>query len=254
MPAKYALFLALLVFLPVSVGISCRGKESDGGKEASRNLQEGPAEQETSAGAPDTLDTSGRPERALSFGNPDGENVPQNKQDSAGTAADSGAGGEEPKDLSRRRPFFEYLGMETHYPVDLVIGRLQEPPETGSEEKKVLDLLERWLASISGEVVRGGSDDMYTGESSRILQNRLEGSEYRIEKVRFGKIRFETGTARLDIRLFSDMGRTQGELILRLEEKGWRIQAVDLDFSSLEQAYVPPDYEKNPPVYGTMQM
>ncbi|MGC9312722.1 MAG: hypothetical protein ACP5IA_08500, partial [Sediminispirochaetaceae bacterium] len=71
---------------------------------------------------------------------------------------------------------------------------------------------------------------------------------------RYGRIRFEDGTARMDIRLFSKNGRASGELVFTFQQGEWRILAENIVLGELEEEYQFPDYSAESELYGTFQM
>jgi hypothetical protein len=265
------LFIFFLLFLPGV--ISCRGRDagSEPGGSSSRERAGG---EKSVPSIPET--TSKRPGRTLSFGaaavresgeraeraesgtaTPEQNPSPSSEASGRGIPAESAddrAGVRDLRDLSRTRPFFEYAGTDIRYPADLVIGRLETNSAGKTETGKILALMESWIRGGLEKKNAKRTESYYTEASDRILRLRFSDFNFKIEEVRYGKIRFEDGTARLDIRIFSGKGRSSGTVVLRLEGREWKIQAVDVDFSTLGREYKAPDYVKNPTVYGTMQM
>lgn len=58
------------------------------------------------------------------------------------------------------------------------------------------------------------------------------------EYFRVGSIMINEGSARANIRLFKDDGRTEGEVFLEIVEDEWLIKDIQADFSELNQDYV----------------
>ncbi len=197
-----------------------------------------------------TADNFEKPQRTLSFGedNPGDENSP---------AVQTTNEKNKPGSVNRTLPFYERAGMEMHVPQDRIIGALMRMPAEDADSSRIQLLVENWLSFLKETETQSKLEDIYAGELQNFASQRtgfFPDIKNPVEAVRYGRIRFDDGIARMDIRLFSQTGRASGELVFTFQQGQWRILAENIDLGELEEEYQFPDYSARSELYGTFQM
>jgi len=191
-----------------------------------------------------------KPQRTLSFGG-EGQNPETNTQ------AENISRKQNIGDMDRTRRFFDHAGTETHYPQDRVIGALSIVDLLDRESKNIYTLAEKWALALKDQRLTDTLEEMYAAEARSMAALKDETRnplQHAVRMTRFGRIRFENGSARMDVRLFSDIGRTSGEMVFILNNDEWRILSDSFVLDELDIEYQFPDYSERPEIYGTFQM
>lgn len=196
--------------------------------------------------------------RTLTFGSdqPDDGAVKSDEGNGENTA-DTGEERVTPQLIDRNRSFIEHVGNEVHLPVDRVIGSLLSLPPDDEDGRQIYMVCERWLDCLKESLSHSSLEELYAAESRELIlmKHALVGElQHDIKSARYGRIRFENGEARMDIRLFSDIGRVSGELLFISRDGRWLILSEDIDLSGLDNDYQFPDYSAEPELYGTFEM
>jgi len=197
-----------------------------------------------------SVETGTEPERTLNFG----ESRQSSSEHSAPirqTKEEDGPG------MKRTEPFLYYIGTKSHIPRDLVIGSLLQTGIMDDETRKIKLLIENWLFSLKKSDTRDNLEQFYssrTWELTGAIRETTMSFSSPIVQARLGSIQFENGTARMDIRLFSDIGRAEGEIVFVLQNNSWKILSENIDYQKLDMEYRYPDYSGQSEVFGTFQM
>lgn len=196
------------------------------------------------------IENAEKPQRTLTFGD-----------DSPGSGENPGEQATEviknPEPVNRTLPFSERVGTERHVPQDRIIGTLQVLPAEDRDSRQIHRLVGKWLSFLQEGETLTDLEDIYAGEVRDFASRReafFPELKNPVEEVRYGRIRFEDGTARMDIRLFSEKGRASGELVFTFQQGEWRILAEDIVLGDLEEEYQFPDYSAVYELYGTFEM
>jgi len=234
----YRNFVSLLL-ISTLIFVSCTKRSDETGED--QPIQPGRAVME---------DNTGKPQRTLSFGDDDsGADINSSSETSEVKNI--------PRPVNRTLPFYERAGTEVYIPQDRIIGALMLIPPEDSDPRRIHRLVENWLSFLKDTETKSNLEDIYAGEIRDFASQRKSfypDLKNPVESIRFGRIRFEDGNARMDIRLFSQKGRTSGELVFTFQQGEWRILAENIDLSELEEEYQFPDYLSDSELYGTFQM
>lgn len=199
-----------------------------------------------------------QPGRTLTFGGDQtNDSTVASDEESGEKPEDTGEERSDPQLIERNRSFLEHVGNEVHLPVDRVIGSLLLFPPADEDSRQIYMVCEKWLDCLKESLSHSNLEKLYAAESRELILMKhahIGELQHNIESARYGRIRFENGEARLDIRLFSDIGRVSGELVFISRNGGWLILSEDINLSGLDDTYQFPDYSSEPELYGTFEM
>ena len=123
-------------------------------------------------------------------------------------------------------------------PEDFAIGSLQDTAPSESRDAAVLAILTVFAEKLLKSEVHA---DSFDEERKMLLSNSLQ---YYVENrmmpddIRFGIIRYDaSGNGYLAVRLFTDKGRSTGEIFLGRRDGQWYITDLQLDLQTLTKEY-----------------
>jgi len=234
----YRNFVSLLL-ISALIFVSCTRRSDETGEE--QPIQPDRAVRE---------DNTEKPQRTLSFGDDDSDAAINSSMENSEVK-------NIPRPVNRTLSFYERTGTEVHIPQDRIIGALMLIPPEDSDSRRIHRLVENWLSFLKETETKSNLEDIYAGEIREFASQRkgfYPDLKYPVESIRYGRIRFEDGSARMDIRLISQKGRASGELVFTFQQGKWRILAESIDLGELEEEYQFPDYSSDSELYGTFQM
>lgn len=122
-------------------------------------------------------------------------------------------------------------------PEDFAIGRLQLLEGGDPETKTIMNTVNTFFDSLG----KGKIEEKYLHPEwkeilERILRDPLTAGNVP-SKIRIGEINKNGMKARSNIRMFSDLGRGEGEVFLEKQGSTWYIADIQADFYSLAEEY-----------------
>ena len=127
-------------------------------------------------------------------------------------------------------PDFLPIHSNTILPDDFKIGALQDIQDEIGDEQKIISAVRSFLELLcSGEINSEYLIPVKKEELSRFLNHHIKQNLI-IRSFRIGIITIQENTAWMNIRLFSDIGITEGELYLSYDNRKWYISDIQIAF------------------------
>ncbi len=123
-------------------------------------------------------------------------------------------------------------------PEDFEIGPLQNRFSERRDEAAVFRVVTGFFNQLkNGEIEQTAVHPDWRSHVDRFLWYYIRDNTLP-EYIRIGSIMVNESSARANIRLLKDDGRTEGEVFLEVIEDEWSIKDIQADFSKLNQDYV----------------
>ena len=176
----------------------------------------------------------------------------QNDRNEAGDSGDGEKSQSKPLYQGRESLLYENL-LNRIMPEDFLIGKLQDDYQTDAEKGAILEQTVSFLDSFANNKIEA----QYLHPDWRTLITRSlasPGEEYTgFDAYRIGEISAEETRARMNIRLFSETGRSEGEVFLEKEGGTWYISDIQIELSKLLTQYEP-EGEFEPSTYRWLEI
>lgn len=122
-------------------------------------------------------------------------------------------------------------------PEDFVVGKLQSTKPENRDQQMIVAKAESFSrALVRGAVPEEPVHPQWRDDMKRALWYYHNNSIFP-DTIRIGEIIIDGSTARANIRLIGDGGRSSGELFFEMAGGEWYITDIQADFSKLDQPY-----------------
>jgi hypothetical protein len=137
-------------------------------------------------------------------------------------------------------------------PEDFLIGPLQGDHDTDRDSEEIVEKVTQFFSSLGEKKI----DSLQLHPDWRTIITRsltIPQEEYAgFNHFRLGAIMSQETSARMNVRLFTETGRTEGEVFLEKEGGTWYISDVQIELSMLLEEYIP-EGEFEPSTYRWLE-